>query len=509
MSTPTIDEILAPPTIGEAMDTEVLPELRSPRDGVQLPVSNWRVGGVFRALAYGVAALYVQARTIVAGMAAATFGDYVFGLVDAPAGLDGVTDWATTHAKDRYGVTRIAATRTTRRLTITNTIATARSVAPGGMIVQFTATGNRYVNAETYTSAGSDTVQVLFQGEYAVDHAAGLDYLDASGATIILVTSSYPGLTVTNPASLYSDVTQVGAGTGTIALSQTPDAPHSVAVRIDSSGAIGVGTWSTNTDNAGWVSQGAIGTILALGTTNIRITPSAGTGTPPFVYGTKYYFSCPGTDVVTVGRDEETPQELGTRSRAVLPLLAFPKDSAGNPIPISPTAAGYEALARSASSQVKICLVRTDASINQKVHVVVAGQGATLATSAIATLQAFFDALSFLTDLVVVESAATQAITLGAVTVTVKQAQLAAAQAEIQRKLAAYFGGVDASAPLPPAGLIERGYVIGLIRMTAGVTNVTEGTITINAATADYQLATDTIATWSQQVSSAFTWSVV
>lgn len=505
MSTPTLSEILNPPTTATALDSIVLPELKQARDGVRLPVTNWKPGGVFRSLAYGIARLYSEATTRAAAWCAANFGDYVGGLVATPTGAD-VTSFVADWALDRAGIARIAATYTTRTILLTNSLATARNVTAGNLVIRFTATGNRYVNSEAYVSAGSDAVEVLFRSEYTVDSAdSARQYLDASGATIEIVTSIFPGVTATNPAALYSDVTQIGGGSGTITPSSTPDGVHTAAIRIDTGGAANVaaGAWSYSIDGGAFLSVGTLDDATDQLGYAVDLT-FAGT----FVAGTTYYFSWPGSDVVTVGRDEETPAELVARARGLQPALAFPKDGAGNWIPTSPTISAYEALARSASDQVKVCLVRTDGTINNKVHVVVAGQGSTLSVATIALLQAFFDSWTMLTDRVTVANASTTTINLAGATVKVKQSQLTQAQEAAQTAVAAYLGGIDTANPLGPAGLIDRSYIMALIRQSPGVTHMNDS-LTIEGAATDYQLATDTIAVWNESLATVLTWVTV
>ena len=505
MSTPTLDEILNPPTTSAAMDTITLPELRLARDGVKLPVSNWKPGGVFRSLAYGISRLYSEAATRAAAYAAGNFGDYVGGLVQLPSGID-ATGYATQWALDRAGVRRIEATYTTRTLLLTNGLATARSVAAGGIVVKFRATGNRYVSSEAYTSAGSDAVEVLFRSEYTVDSGdASRQYLDASDATIDLVTAVFPGVTVTNPAAAYSDVVQVGPGLGTITPSGTPDGTHSMAIRIDTGGAanVGSGLFSYRLDGGAWVSAAQLDDYSDLAGLNVDLT-FAGT----FIEDAVYYFSWPGTDVVTVGRDQETPAELVARARGVFPNMAFALDGDGNPLPTSPTMNGYEALLRSAFTDVKVCLVRTSETINNKVHLVIAGQGALLDSGRIVVAQQFFDLRQMKTDRVEVSSPSTTTINLAGAVVKVRQSQVTQAQEAAQKAIAAYLGGVDQANPLPPAGLIERAYIMSLIRACPGVTHLDDG-LTIEGTATDYQLADDTIALWSEQIASVITWTPV
>lgn len=515
MALPTLTELLTIPTQDEVLDGEVLPELRA--RGVR--VTDWLPGGVYRSMSYAVARLRLEARKAIAAYTAAAFGDYVFGFVETPFGID-VTSWATDIARNVYGIERIAATRTKRTITLTNATATPYGpVAPGGFIVQLPS-GNRYVNAEAWSSAGSDAVEVAFESEYANDSAAGLVYnTDPSGATITIVSANFPGVTATNPAGTYTARTLVGYGLGTVTPSGTPGAGYTTAtfsVRVDSTGQTGAATWSyriqTSTADTGWVSAGAVAAVANASGSGVTITlTNHATANPSFLAGDYYYFATPGTDITQTGRDEETPLELGTRCRAVFPALAFTQDDAGNWIWTSPTENAYERLAREASTQVKVAYARNSTTVNNKVHVLVAGQGTVLGAGTVATVQAFLDSRAMLTDRVVVESPTQRAITLAGMTVTVRASQVTAAQTEIQRRIAAYLGGVDPASVLSINGRVDRAYLLHLIRTAPGVVKVTDSTLTINGAAADLELPVTPgayeLAKWTQSVSLAFTWA--
>jgi len=508
MSTPSLSELLNVPDLAAILEGEVFAALRDQK----VKVTDWIAGGPYRTLAFGVANMWREGRVAISTLAAARFGDYVFGFVAPPGGID-VTSYATVFAKQVFGVTRIEATNTKRRLVIANSTASTYGPIPDGrLIIQFTATGNRYVNDGELTIGASGNTTATFRSESAVDTAAGLSYLDSSGATIQLISASYPGVTLTNPAPTFSDVVVVNGGTGTITPSGAPGAAHRVAVRVDSPGVVGGGSWSTSLDGAAWVNQGAIGVLANLGGTGITITPADNGGTPSFPVNALFSFENPGTDRLVVGRDQETPQDLGTRCRALYPLLGFPRTAAGLPIPLSPTLSGYEALARSASDEVKVCFVITDGTINNKVLIYIAGQGAKASAVTIGALQAFFNSLGMLTDYPVVATPAERAITLGGATIKIKAALLLTGQQALQRSLGDYLGGVDPKTPLSVNGLLDRSYLNALLRGAPGVTHVDDG-LTINTVAADLQLPVTPgafeLSTWTQNVASAFTWVTV
>jgi hypothetical protein len=508
MSTPTLEEVLATPTQAEVLEQEVLTELR----GRSVRVTDWLVGGVYRTLTYLVSKLRTESRRVVASLAAAHFEDYAFGFVAAPGDLD-VTTWAPHIAKQRYGVDRIEATHTRRRFTLTNaSTAEYGPLVAGDIMVSFPS-GNRYVlDEDDVTIPASGSVGALFRSEFANDSAAGLSYTDASDSSIVMVTATFPGVTVTNPSTTFSDVSQVGSGVGTVTPSGTPNAPYSIAIRIDSGGQAGGATWSSKVGSGSWVSHGAVASDAIAGT-GITATLDDNGGNPAFAAGAVYYFSAPGSDVVSAGRNVETPQELGARCRGLLPSLAFPQDGDGNWIPTSPTMSGYEALARSASDQVKVCFIATG-TVNNEVLIYVAGQGTLLGGATLALLQAFFNVFSMATDTPLVASPDAREINLtlaGASTITVRSGARASAQTELQRRLGVYFGGVDPVLPLGINGEIDHAYLVHLIRTTPGVTRFDATTFEINGVVGDLDLPVTPgafeQASWTEQVATVFDWS--
>lgn len=508
MTLPTIEELLTIPTLEAILEGEVLAVLKAA--GVR--VTDWVTGGPYNTLAVGVSNLWLEGRTALAAMTAGRFDDYVFGLAEAPGGLD-VTSFARRFAKQSYNVDAIEATHTKRRIVIANTTgSTYGPIADGRLILQFTATGNRYVNDGPVTIAPSGNTVATFRSEYAVDSAAGRTYIDGSGAAINLVSAGYAGVTAANPAPLISDVAVVGGGTGTFAVTGTPAFAATFEIRIDSPGNVGGGAMSVRQGGGAWAPAGVIDTLDDYGGNGVTITPADNGGSPAFPANAIFTFTMPGTDRLVVGRDAETPQELGRRCRGVYPLIGAPRTAAGFPIPLSPTLSGYEALARSASDEVKVCFVLTDPAINNKVRIYVAGQGALLSAATVGALQNFFNSLAMLTDWPVLASPTERAISLGGATIKIKSSLLATGQQWLQKAIAAYLGGVDAKTPLVVNGLIDRSYLNALLRGAPGVTHVDDG-LTINTVAADRQLPVTPgayeLATWVQNVANIFTWVTV
>lgn len=506
MAVPTLDELLTIPTQKQILDGEVLALLKSA--DFTLRVDDWGKDAVYRAFGFIVSAMRLNVREGVAGFVAAGFEDYAFGLVAAPGGVD-VTSWAPIIARNRYGLERIAATYTKRRFTVTNTTASPYGPIPAGNLTVLFPSGNRYILDEEIPTVGAlSSVTAIFRSQYATDSKNNLVYNDPSDSAIVLVTTDFGGLVVTNPSTDYSAVAQSGSGVGTVTPGGTPTGNHQVIVRIDTTGLAADIAWSTSVDGATFEPQSGA-TVTDLGGFGIDIDLDDNSGDPAFVAGSFYYFNTPGSDVTQPGRDLETPQELGARCRALLPNLALLKDDEGNFVPLSPTQSAYELIARQFSDQVKACFVGTG-TVNNHVNVCVAGQGALLAPSTLAALQTAFVSRNMITDYVVVSSPTLIEILLANLIITIRSGMRAAAQTDVQRWLQLYFGGVDGKKTLGPNGRIEHGYVGSLIINSVGVIRINDTAFTINGAAADLQLPTVPgalqMAKWSQAIATAAIW---
>lgn len=505
-SVPSLADLQTVPDQQTIMDQEVLPELVYR----QVRVTDWLVGSVYRAMSYVVAKMRMQDRLALAALASAGFEDYAFGFSLVPGGID-VTSYAPLIAKQRYGLDQLEATYTLRTITLTNSsTAPYGPLNPGDMIIAFPS-GNRYVLDQIVTIPAPGFITAQFRSYYASDSVNGRVYNDLPGSTIGLVISTFPGVVATNPAPTFTIPSQVGSGVGLVTPTGSPPGSHSVAVRIDVTGSVAGSTvaWSTQLDAGAWEPQSG-SSVSNLDGSGITITLTDNGGAPAFAAGAVYYFQTPGSDVIQVGRDIETPQALGTRCRGLLPLLPSQRDAAGNLLPLSPTAAGYELLALSASTQVVVAFITTG-TVNNEVVICIAGQGALLPGSVIAAVQTFFDSMSMLTDNPVVVSPVLRAISLGGATVTVARGLLVPAQAAVQRALQIYFGGVDAAVKLSVNGLIDHAYLSSLIRNATGVVHFTDELLTINAVADDLQLPVTPgaleLPSWTQQIASALNWT--
>ena len=426
MALPSLTDLLTVPSQQDCLDDEVFPELATRA----VAITDWRAGGAYIGLSFVTALMRVSARAAVAALAAGGFEDYAFGFATLPsfftaAQVVDVLGWAPIIAKQRYGLDQISAIPCRRTLTITNATGTTYGpLSPGAMVVQFPS-GDRYVlngsptdPTATTTIAASTTTLASFVAE-----TAAANYTDVCGASpIILVTASYPGVTVTS----------------------------------------------------------------------VAIAPAT-------------------TDITQQARDAEPPQQLGARCRGLVPLFGVPRDANGNAISISPTASGYECLARTASDNVVQVLVTTSNTVNNEINIVIATATSPCDAGTVSAVQDYLDHFSMLTDYPVVSTPTTQAITLGGATIKCLAASVAAAQVSLQAAVKLYLEGLDVRAPLgisdgSTKGIVRHDWISTLITLTPGVTGFVDGALTINAAAADYQIPAGKMATWSQDVSTCFSW---
>lgn len=499
-----LDDLLVVTDQQQILDSEVLPEfvLRG------IKTTDWDVGDVTRADAYLAAKLRQLSKDQIKVLAASRFGDYLFGFTPLPGATAAqqadLLAWAPILAKQDKGITPIDATYTLRRIRLSNSTANAYNKPAGRIVIKFPS-GNRYVSNGAYVSVGHDDVDVVFRSEFPIDTTR--TYGDAPSSAISFLTADLPGVTATNPPATYTPVTQVGGGLGTVTPTGTPAGAHSIAIRIDTTGVVGVATWSYNLDGGGWISVGATDTHyddqFGYGV-DLDISNNGGN----FIAQTLYYFSWPGTDITQVGRSAETPQEIGKRVRAQQPLFSVQRDDNGNPLPISPPATAYQALVLQAFPEVKVCLVKPSTTVNNVVNIYIAGQGFLLSSATLSLVGAWLKSLGMTTDRLVVASPPTQAIVLAGGNFKVKAAQAAAAKGEAQRRVGIYLAGIDPVTPLVFGGLIDRSYLISLIRTTPGVT-YGDDSLTINTVAADYQLASATMATYGGDVGTSQNWGTV
>lgn len=498
----TLQQLLTPQTL-DSIRAKVLGKLQ----GRALPTTDWSPTGIERTIVEMVSEALQD--LVVNGIPTVVGGGYV----DYAVG-----DWLTFNSAERYSNTRNPATFTLGNILLTNSTGSNITVQPNQLWFKFPS-GNNYngpIGAGPWTVPASGTLSIPVQSESpnhsvllsATDTAPLVSYVDASGVTIKM-TTVVAGLSATNIAPPYSSVIQTGVGSGTVTPSGTPALSHSVSIRVDVSGQVG-GTlvYSYSVDGAAYVTGQTASTQTNMGgVTGLNVTLANGSGTPSFIASTVYGYSCPGSWITTQGTDAEYDPALATRDKNRWPSLATL-----SAIPGSPTLGFYDLLARLASTQVTQTLVQTDATINNKVNIYVAGQGGILPGSVLATINAFLGSLNMLTDFPLAQSPVGLTITIAGLTITVKQASLASAQASLQAALQTYFTslGINASTT---NGVIRHARIVQIIEDTFGVVDLTDTTMTINTVAGSLTLPTIVgqvqLPTWAQTVSSAFTWVTV
>ena len=148
-----------------------------------LTVTTWNRFGISRTLIKVMArSVYVWCASVLTQASQAPYLGYARG------------GWLTLLSKKNYGVTRVPATIAGGVIQITNARSIAQSFAPGELTVAHAVTGKTYRNTTPYTSAGMDTVGVMFSAEEAGSASS------AAAGSITKLVRSVPGLTVNNPS---------------------------------------------------------------------------------------------------------------------------------------------------------------------------------------------------------------------------------------------------------------------------------------------------------------------
>ncbi len=433
------------------MSTKTLQELLTALTQTEgFPTTAWPAGGVDRTRNMAYSTVLV---------------DLVTGYIPAIAGggfLDyAQTDWLRLLAQQQFSIDYQAASETVGNITLT----AAGGSGPytfnsGDIVIIFAASGNRYIvtNGGTIPSGGDLVAE--FHAEFG-----GASYNDPSSSADITLINSLPGVTVTNPAGDYSDVSHVGSGTGTLTLGGSPVGSHQVLINIDSTGASGVAGWSYQLDGAPFVSSGVVASVTNLGGDGINITLVNGGSGTSFVEGDTYLFSTPGSWITTQGADDETNDALIQRCKDRWPSLS---DIA--------TEEYYELLATSTpsvGSQVTQVIVQPDENINNRLSIVVAGPEGALPSGTVTAIQTYVSSRSRITDNPVVQSPAGIDITLAG-NVSVSFAQLSTAEDAIQTAMIDYINAIGIN------GTIRLSKIVELVMEVTGTIDI--DTLTINGS---------------------------
>lgn len=175
MATPTLAQLLAPPTADQEKAT-----LLGRLSGKLFPVTDWQEGGVARTLvelfALGFADVGMQLVAIAGG-----------GFV-----LLAATGWLTLLAKQLYNLDRNLATFTLGTCQLAASPAAGYTVVAGQLVAQ-SASGLRFTNTTGGVLVASGTLNLTFQAE-----SAGSKYNVGIG-TITTLLTPLPGVTINNP----------------------------------------------------------------------------------------------------------------------------------------------------------------------------------------------------------------------------------------------------------------------------------------------------------------------
>jgi len=456
----TLATLLDPLTV-----TEVFQTLLGVYQANGFPVQSWQTGGVERTRLMAIAtAITDLSANYIPQIAAGGLLDYAQTL-DNPA-------WLQLLASDNYSIEFNPATFTVGNITLTAASGVSTSTYTAGQLIAvFAASGNRYINTGSIiVPSGPGTVIGEFQAEFA-----GASYADPSSSGALTLSTAVPGVTLTNPATDYTDVAHVGAGTGTLTLGGSPVGPHQIRITVDSTGAVGVAAFSYSLDGSPDVSAGVVSTISDLGGTGVNVTfVNGGSGTS-FVIGDTYLFNTPGSWITTQGSDIESNDALADRCRS--------RWSSLSPIP---TSSFYELLVSSVpdvGSQVTQVIVLPDSVVNDRVNIVVAGPEGALPPDTIALIQTYVDPRVPLTEVPLVVSPSELAIEIGGI-VTVTGALVTAVQGAVETALSNYVLGAGINGTLRIAKLIE------LIMEVTGT--IDAASITINGASTNVTMGSTT-----------------
>jgi uncharacterized phage protein gp47/JayE len=414
MATPTLTQLLTPQT-----NAQIMQQLLNAAQGNGLPVTDWAVGGVMRTLMQMVAdAIYDESGTLIPQIAGGGFVDYATGTSSGSPG-----DWLGLLAQQVYSLTRIAATSTLGNVLLSNSSGSAYTIQPGQLWITGP-TGNQYNTTSGGTLNAGGTLSIAVQSATVNNSLAGQNYTDGPNTLTTLITP-LPGVTVNNPAPDFSSVAQVGTGTGTITLSRTtggtPPTPANVTILINTSGAVGVATYSYSINGAAYVSLGTTAASAALASTGTTVALS---GT--FTANDTYSWSSPGSWMTQPGANQETDASLAARMKARWPSLSG-----------VPTANVYALWAKQASASVTSVYVTPDATVPGQVDVMVAGQAGTLPGGTIAAVQTYIQQRAPITDKVNVISPVNLNVTIAG-TVTVQAKYLTTQQAATAQNVGAY-----------------------------------------------------------------------
>lgn len=383
--------------------------------------------------------------------------------------------WTALTSQQIYNLTQNLATFTQGNILATNTSATSYAFTPSNpLIATFGASSNRYFSQGSGTIPNAGSLPISFVAEFA-----GSSYADPSNSAGLKLTTPLPGVTLTNPSTNYSAVTHVGSGTGTITLSGSPVGAHALVILVTATSASAPASLSYQLDGGAAVSLGIVSSVTNLAGLGINVTLVNGGSGTSWVNNDTYSFSTPAPWITSQGADVETDIALAARDRARWSTLAA-----------IPTTNLYTLLAKSTpnvGAQVTLCFVAPDATVNNKINIIVSGPGGVLPPATITLIQNFITPFARGCDNPIVQSPTTTAITYAA-TIYGSASQAAAIAAAVTTALNNYTASIPTNGTLKLSA-IEALLVPNPLTGVGGVAGVTDlQGLTINGSAANLTL---------------------
>lgn len=468
MATYTFSQLITAQTVSDLFDA-LIAKLQAD----DFPTTDWLEGGPERTF------LEMYAQVFYDNFSATQVSVAEGGLVDFATG-----NWLSLLAEQAYSLLRDVATATVGNCTFTDGAATGPHNISAGQFWVESSSGYKFTNTSAFVIPGGGSISAAVQAE-----AVGSAY-NVAGSSITTLLTPIPGVTVNNPNPTASTPVLDGTSSGTVTASAGNVGSYRILISL--AGQVGVAQYDISND--GGVTWYAINQVTAAPTApdaqNVVLTFVNGAGVPSFILNDTFDFVIPGTWITTQGTDDETDATLVTRCKARWPALGD-----------VPTADVYVLWALDASTQVTRAIATTNPATAATVNVTIAGPAGALTAAVVGIVQDYIDVRAPSTDLPVVASASATAVTLAGATVTVEAAYLTTAQAAAQAAVEAYV------ASIPIAGTIYYSQFIEDIMSPAGVVAVNG--LTLNGGAVDVALGATNVATFSQTLSTALTWTVI
>jgi hypothetical protein len=442
----------------------------------QFPVQDWEPGSVTATMVLAFAtALQDFATNLIPVITAGELVDYATGT------------WLDLLSEQRFGIKRQPAINTIGQLVFDTTASNAGpyTITAGELLIQFNSTGNIYTNQDAYTIAQGAKTTLNFVSQFPNNSLATppLNYNDAtnfSSATggITLLTS-LPGIVITNPSVPISSSTfvQSGSGTGTIvpsAYTNNGDSAN-IVITITSTGQSGSVSWSYSVNNQNAITGTSASFTITFGGSSVTFTLTNSSNNPSFIEQDTYTINLPTSWIITQGRDQQTDASLQQQDKEV---WGFSSGLATN--------SNLDLLVRQASNQVVLTDIFTDGYINNKINIVVAGQGGiVLSSPTISSIQSYVQARVEITDLISILSPVQTNITIAANIFVITNAttpSLTQITQNVNDAITEYLGTININ------GTIRVSELITTICNIAGVSYVNIGSVLINGANSDLVL---------------------